>query len=149
MSEIPITLDAISGLLKQSKPAFQHIDQIQIERLTGGVSNLTYRATAGSEHAIVRLPPAGRKAKTAHNMVREARMIQAIGQHYPYCPEVLGVVDDAEPSWFAMEEIVGVIARRPLEIRLSQAQAKALCRSFVTRFVELHSIDIEQTSHRR
>jgi aminoglycoside phosphotransferase (APT) family kinase protein/NAD(P)-dependent dehydrogenase (short-subunit alcohol dehydrogenase family) len=143
MSHFPLSLDAVSKLLGPVLPAFQDVAHINIEQLTGGVSNLTYRAVAKGQTAIVRLPPPGRKAKTAHDMVREAKLIEAIRQHYPYCPNVLGIVEEADPPWFAMEEITGVIARRPLNLRLEPAQAHDLCDSFIARFVELHAIDID------
>jgi len=45
----------------------------EISQFHGGNSNLTYRLKYGNEDLVIRRPPFGTKAKSAHSMIREYR----------------------------------------------------------------------------
>src|SRR5262245_49584069 len=50
-----------------------------VERITTGHSNETFRVRRGSAEWILRRPPRVPLAPTAHDMVREARLLRALG----------------------------------------------------------------------
>src|SRR6218665_2933672 len=130
----------------------QHIPDLQgspvIKQFPGGASNLTYLLKYESRDLILRRPPFGKKAKGAHDMVREARIMQQLKPVYSVVPAVLALCEDAAVmgcDFYVMERIVGVIPRQnfPPELMLSPQQTRSLCESFLDKLVELHKVDIK------
>jgi len=56
----------------------------EVTQYPGGVSNCTYRLACESHDLVLRRPPAGTKAKSAHDMRREHRVQAALHPHLPY-----------------------------------------------------------------
>lgn len=117
-----------------------------VRQFAGGASNLTYLLSYPERDLILRRPPFGHKARSAHDMMREARVMQALRPVYPYVPEVLAICDDHEVmgcDFFVMERIRGIIPRQdlPAGLSLSPEETRRLCLSVVDRLIELHSID--------
>jgi aminoglycoside phosphotransferase (APT) family kinase protein len=66
------------------------------ELITGGRSNLTYSVKdAGAQHVVLRRPPLGSLLATAHDVVREFRIVAALAPTAVPVPPPLGVCDDA------------------------------------------------------
>ena len=140
--------NALSGFLATWDPAFARPDRLFVEKLQGGASNLTFKVSSGERVCVVRHAPPGRKAATAHDMVREARILKAVRPHFPYCPEVYAVCEDPAvlgTPFFVMEYIDGVVAGRNLSIPLTEDTCRALCDALIKLFVELHALDLEKT----
>jgi len=121
----------------------------KVTRLAGGASNWTYRLEYPEHDLILRRPPAGTKAKSAHDMRREFRVQRALAPFYPYVPEVIAHCDDPAvigSEFYVMRRIEGEILRRdpPPGLELDAPRARALSESFVDRLVELHAIDPER-----
>lgn len=139
---------AVDAYLKQHIPDLQGTPEIK--QFPGGASNLTYLLKYENRDLILRRPPFGKKAKSAHDMVREARLMQQLKPVYPVVPAVLAVCEDAAVmgcDFYVMERIVGVIPRQnfPPELMLSPQQTRSLCESFLDKLVELHKVDIKAT----
>ena len=49
-----------------------------VTQFSGGASNWTYRLQYGNQDLILRRPPKGTKAKSAHDMVREYKVQKAL-----------------------------------------------------------------------
>lgn len=118
----------------------------QVRQFPGGASNLTYLLSYPGRDVILRRPPFGHKAKSAHDMLREARVMQALKPVYPYVPEVLAICDEQDVmgcDFFVMERIAGIIPRQdlPAGLSLSKAETRELCLSVIDRLIELHDID--------
>ncbi len=142
-------LDAttVDAYLKQQLPALK--GQPQITQFPGGASNLTYLLQYENRELILRRPPFGKKAKGAHDMLREARIMQALKPVYPYVPAVLAVCDDhaiMDADFYVMERLRGVIPRQnfPKELALNTESTRALCLSVIDKLIELHQVDIEK-----
>ena len=75
---------AVEVFLKDSIPGLQ--GPMSIKQFPSGHSNLTYLITCGEHQMVLRRPPFGTKAKTAHDMGREYRVLSALEDAYPYCP---------------------------------------------------------------
>lgn len=128
----------------------QHVDGLQgtptIAQFPGGASNLTYLLTYPDRELVLRRPPAGAKAKSAHDMLREAQVMAALKPHYHYVPGILASCDDESvigQHFYVMERLRGSILRRdlPAELGMRPDDVRALCHSFIERLVELHQVD--------
>ncbi|WP_323122085.1 phosphotransferase family protein [Burkholderia alba] len=130
-----------------------HVDGLHgapdIRQFHGGASNLTYLIAYGERELVLRRPPAGVKAASAHDMLREAAVMAALGPHYPYVPAILARCDDPAvlgADFYVMARLAGVILRRelPAALALDRDGVRRLCTVFVDRLIELHRIDASQ-----
>ena len=142
---------ALATFLAGWDASFGDPETLEVTPLKGGASNLTYRISSGGRSVILRRPPAGHKAATAHDMVREAQILRAIRPHFPRCPEVHAICEDptvlGEP-FFIMEELTGLIPRRTLPMRITPEKAREMCTALIDLQVQLHQIDLDATGLR-
>lgn len=138
--------DTIDRWLKQNTTGLQ--GQPIIEQYSGGASNWTYRIhyPSSGHDWILRRPPAGTKAKSAHDMGREYRIQSALKPHYPYVPQMISWCQDESiigTEFYVMERIQGIIPRAnmPRGLQLNPSQTSQLCRSMVDRLIDLHQVD--------
>lgn len=135
---------AVEDYLKSKIPSLR--GSLAVEQFPSGFSNLTYLISVGDRELVLRRPPHGTKAKSAHDMGREYRMLKALKPVYHYCPEALLYCDDESVMgcpFYVMERIKGIILRKdlPKGLSLTPEQARGLCESLVDVQYELHSID--------
>ncbi len=121
---------------------------IQIQQFHSGYSNLTYLISVGKTDLVLRRPPFGKKARTAHDMEREYRILKALKPVFPYVPTPLAFCDDPavmDVPFYVMERLTGIILRKDLpdEDPLDAAWAERLCRKWVDVLVELHHMDYQ------
>ncbi|GAA1267305.1 phosphotransferase family protein [Pseudonocardia aurantiaca] len=118
---------------------------LRIEELSGGRSNLTLVVTdaAGTRH-VLRMPPPGPVLATAHDVLREARILRAIGPTAVPVPRVVAVCED--PSVAGAPFVVSRFAEgRVLRDAASACEAPAACRAasghqLVGALARLHSL---------
>jgi aminoglycoside phosphotransferase (APT) family kinase protein len=131
----------------------QHVSGLQgppaIRQFPGGASNLTYLISYGERELVLRKPPAGVKAKSAHDMLREARVMAALKPHYRFVPTILASCDDHAvlgSDFYVMERLRGIVLRRdlPVGLRLDTAGVRQLCLDFIDRLVELHQVEVSR-----
>jgi aminoglycoside phosphotransferase (APT) family kinase protein len=139
-----IDLKAIEGFLKDSIPGLE--GELTVEQFPSGYSNLTYLIRVGQKDLVLRRPPFGRKAKTAHDMGREYRMLTALNPVFPYCPRPLVYTEDASIMgcpFYVMERISGIILRKDLPKGLSFTpdQMRSLCENLLDVQERLHAVD--------
>jgi len=118
---------------------------VELKQFSGGASNLTYLLTVGGREMILRRPPPGTKAKSAHDMGREFRIMQRLKPHFP-CPTPLAYSEDESligSTFYVMEKLTGVILRRdpPKGLSYSAQQASVLCQNLFDTQIELHLLD--------
>ncbi|PCJ45509.1 MAG: phosphotransferase family protein [Moraxellaceae bacterium] len=130
----------------------QHVDNLEgdlrITQFPGGASNLTYALSFDNQELILRRPPFGTIAKSAHDMGREYRVMDKLKPTYPYVPKMIAFCDD--PSiigcdFYLMERLVGIIPRSelPKDLTLTKQETNTLCTNVVDKLIELHQVDIE------
>jgi aminoglycoside phosphotransferase (APT) family kinase protein len=117
-----------------------------ISQFPGGASNLTYLLQYPEQEFVLRRPPFGHKAKSAHDMGREYRILNQLRDAFPFCPKAYVHCTDESvigAEFYVMERVKGIILRAelPAELNLDAGQTEALCKSFIDRFVELHRVD--------
>jgi aminoglycoside phosphotransferase (APT) family kinase protein len=120
--------------------------ELRVAQYPGGASNLTYLLRYPGRELVLRRPPFGHKAKGAHDMLREARLMAQLKPVFPYVPDVVAICEDGGligSEFYVMNRLVGVIPRRdfPDGIRLSASQMRTLCCEMVDRLIELHQVD--------
>ncbi len=84
-----------------------------VERHEAGHSNETLFLTWGDRDLVLRRPPAGETADTAHDVLREYRVIDALQGEVPVPPTVLAC-DDEEViggEFYLMERVRGTVIR--------------------------------------
>ena len=123
--------------------------EMAIQQFPSGASNLTYLVTVGEREMVLRRPPFGTKAKTAHDMGREYKVLKALGPVYPYCPRPLAYTADPEVmgcSFYVMDRIRGIILRRdiPDSLRVGPEEMTRLCENLFKVLYELHSVNYRE-----
>ena len=121
----------------------------EVRQFSGGASNLTYLLRWPRRDLILRRPPAGQKARGAHDMRREFTIQSRLRPVYPYVPRMVALCDDASvvgSDFYVMERIEGTILGRDLPpgTDLSEEQVRRLCTGVLDRLVELHAVDAEK-----
>ena len=94
-------------------------EDVEVRQFEGGASNLTFSLRDGTHDLVLRKPPAGRKAKGAHDMGREYRIQAALAPVFPYVPRMIAyaAADDSPigSELYVMERVDGVIPRKEFQ----------------------------------
>ena len=138
----------IKEYFKQVQPSLN--GEVSITQFPGGASNLTYQVSLGGQDFILRRPPFGDIAKSAHDMLREAKIIKTLKPVYPYVPEIISMCEDPSVlgcDFYVMEKLTGIIPRQnmPKELSLDKEQTRGLCLNVIDKLIELHQVDIKAT----
>lgn len=121
-----------------------------VTQYTGGASNWTYCLSYSNLELILRRPPDGTKAKSAHDMVREYKIQDGLKSEFPYVPKMLALCQDESVigcDFYVMEKLVGIIPRSnfPRGMHLDKALANDLCKNMVDKLIELHKVNYQAT----
>jgi aminoglycoside phosphotransferase (APT) family kinase protein len=118
------------------------------ELIAGGHSNLTYRVT-GSDGTpyVLRRPPLGHVLATAHDMVREHKIVSAVGRSNVPVPAALGLCTDIavnDAPFYVMGFVDGVVLDNPDKAASLSVQTKqSLAWHLVDVLADLHAVDID------
>jgi aminoglycoside phosphotransferase (APT) family kinase protein len=139
-----LDLRAVEPLLKDSIAGLS--GELSVEQFPSGYSNLTYLIKVGDTELVLRRPPFGTKAKTAHDMGREYRILTALHPVFPYCPKPLAYVNDESVlgcPFYMMQRIEGIVLRKnlPKGLDFTPGQMRTLCENLLDVHYQLHSID--------
>jgi aminoglycoside phosphotransferase (APT) family kinase protein len=120
---------------------------IEAEEIGEGHSNVTYMLRRGGERLVLRRPPRGPLPPSAHDVLREARLLEALGPlGYPV-PAVLARCEDEAvigAPFYVMPFIEGHILAGDLPPALGAGDGpRRIGEDLVDRLVELHAIDFE------
>lgn len=148
--------NALSAYLNRNLPSLMpegHYDTeapIQVEQFPGGHSNLTYMIKAGGLEFVLRRPPFGPVAPTAHDMPREYRLLSAIHPHFALAPRPYLLCEDTSvigAPFYLMERRRGAIIRRemPEEFKGDPENPRRISEAMINTIASLHSIDIQAT----
>jgi len=117
-----------------------------VRQFPGGASNLTYLLSYPTRDLILRRPPTGAKARSAHDMRREFTVQSRLGPAFPYVADMVALCTDEDvvgSEFYVMSRVDGTILRRDLPegLTFSEDEARRLCTAFVDVLVELHQVD--------
>lgn len=124
------------------------VSPLNFERVGNGQSNLTYSVSdAGGSRWIMRRPPLGHLLASAHDVVREHRIMSALQNTPVPVPKMLAVSDDpriTEVPLVLMSFVDGVVLdsvntaeRLPAEVR------RAVGLNMVGALAAIHRVDLE------
>jgi aminoglycoside phosphotransferase (APT) family kinase protein len=107
-----------------------------------GHSNVTFALSTG---VVLRRPPRGPLPPSAHDVLREARLLSALEATPVRVPKVLTVCDDAlviGAPFYVMERIEGEVITDSVPLELDEpAQRARIADELIDALVELHRID--------
>ncbi|GBC59207.1 aminoglycoside phosphotransferase [Desulfonema ishimotonii] len=142
-------LDAarLEAFLKDSVSGLE--GNLAVRQFPSGHSNLTYLVTVGETEMVLRRPPFGTKAKSAHDMGREYKILSALQPVFPYVPKPLAYTEDDAVMgcpFYVMERINGIILRKdiPAGMNLEPSQVRRLFERLAEVQFELHSLDYKK-----
>ncbi len=135
---------AVSQWLREQGVALD--GEPRVTQFSGGASNWTYRLEYANRDLILRRPPSGTKARSAHDMNREYTVQKALKPFYPAVANMVGLCRDEAvigTEFYVMERIAGLIPRRDLPpgVTLTPAQTRQLCLNVIDKLIELHGVD--------
>jgi aminoglycoside phosphotransferase (APT) family kinase protein len=118
--------------------------ELDVSRLSGGMSNVSLRATTDSGSWVLRRKPLGHTAANAHDMAREYRVLSALqGSPIPV-PTVFGFCDDPVPlgaPFYVMSLVDGLIVHGPSEAEgLTADQSEQACIDLIRVLAALHAV---------
>jgi aminoglycoside phosphotransferase (APT) family kinase protein len=110
-----------------------------------GHSNVTYLVQRGEAEVVVRRPPRPPIPPSAHDVLREARLLGALAATSARVPEVLAVCPDPGligAPFYVMERIEGevIVASIPEPLD-SPAQRRRIAEELIDSLVEIHDVD--------
>jgi aminoglycoside phosphotransferase (APT) family kinase protein len=116
----------------------------QFEPIGEGHSNVTYAVTRGDVEFVLRRPPRPPLPPSAHDMLREARVLSAL-QGQARVPEVLAVCDDETvlgAPFYVMSRVDGEVITDTIPPALDTVEdRRRMGESLVDALVEVHAVD--------
>ena len=120
---------------------------ITAEPVGDGHSNVTYLVRREGREVVVRRPPRPPLPPSAHDVVREARLLRAIQGTTARVPEVLAVCDDEAvigAPFYVMERIRGEVITKEVPAALdTPAERRRIGEQLIDALVEIHGVDWE------
>jgi aminoglycoside phosphotransferase (APT) family kinase protein len=107
-----------------------------------GHSNVTFMLSTG---VVLRRPPRGPLPPSAHDVLREARLLRALEATPVRVPKVLAVGEDSDvigAPFYVMEEVAGEVITDSLPKALDDAsELPRIADQLIDALVELHAVD--------
>ena len=122
---------------------------LTVKQFAGGKANLTYLLQFGEEHEyVLRRPPLGPYAPSAHDMGREYRVLSVLHQDFPLAPRAQLFCDYETvlgAPFFIMARCHGIVVRGKMPERfLSDRDApRRMSEALVDALVDFHAVDYE------
>ena len=116
----------------------------EVFQFRSGASNLTYLLKYPDRELVLRRPPIGTKAVSAHDMKREFLIQSRLKPVYDLVPHVIALCEDHSilgSDFYVMDRIQGEIFRRDVPESLSTDDISIMATSLVSGLSQLHSVD--------
>jgi aminoglycoside phosphotransferase (APT) family kinase protein len=119
--------------------------RVEAERIGEGHSNITFLVRRGDARVVLRRPPRPPLPPSAHDVLREARLLRALEGTPVRVPKVLAVGDDEGVlgvPFYVMEEVHGsVLASSVPGVLDTPEQRRRTAEELVDALVEVHDVD--------
>ena len=116
----------------------------EVQQFRSGASNLTYLLQYPDLELVLRKPPVGMKAASAHDMKREFLIQSRLQPVYPLVPSMIALCDDQSvmgSDFYVMERVVGDIFRRDVPEGVTAGDVSVMADSLINGLVQLHAVD--------
>lgn len=119
---------------------------LAVRQFGGGAANLTYLLDYGGREYVLRRPPLGPVAPSAHDMGREFRVLSALHPAFPAAPRAFAFCDDPAvigAPFFVMERRAGVVVRKSIPPAFADLPAapRQMSEALVDALADLHAVD--------
>ena len=119
--------------------------RVEAERIGEGHSNFTFLVERGDTRVVLRRPPRPPLPPSAHDVLREARLLRALESTPVRVPRVLAVGDDESVlgvPFYVMEEMQGRVVTSEVPPAIdTEEERRRLCQELVDALVEVHAVD--------
>lgn len=136
-----------SALASFLEDAVGPADGLSVERHQAGHSNETVFVRWGDREFVLRRPPAGATAESAHDVLREARFMDALADTTVPVPEIVATCDDHEvigSDFVVMERLEGDVVRTVEPDRFATPdQRRRIGETLLDTLVAIHDVDPE------
>ena len=116
----------------------------EVLQFRSGASNLTYLLRYSAREIVLRRPPIGTKAVSAHDMKREYLIQSRLKSVYPLVPNMIALCEDHSilgSDFYLMDRVLGEIFRRDVPTSLTEKDISVMAESLVSGLAQLHSVD--------
>ncbi|MGI5218868.1 phosphotransferase family protein [Nocardia sp. CA-290969] len=138
-----IDIERVTGWFAENVPAAE--PPLRFELITGGRSNLTYRVYGRSGGRwVLRRPPTGHVLASAHDVVREFRILDLLAGGPVPVPPVLGCCTDhavTGADFYVMEHVDGVVPDIGTAAGIPRGSRAAASRNIVDTLAAVHAVD--------
>ena len=118
---------------------------IEVERIGEGHSNITYLLRRGQDELVLRRPPRPPLPPSAHDVLRESRLLTAIQETDARVPRIVAVCDDESllgVPFYVMEKVEGTVITTEIPTALDAAQEhERIAAELIEALAEVHSVD--------
>ena len=134
--------DFLKGKLEGSE------NPLTVRQFPGGKANLTYHLDYGPHEYVLRRPPLGPVAPSAHDMEREYSVLSVLHKSFPLAPKAYLFSDDESiigTPFFIMERHTGIVVRTkiPTEFANQSNAGRQMSIALVDALAEFHKVDYE------
>ncbi|MGB0120865.1 MAG: phosphotransferase family protein [Solirubrobacterales bacterium] len=120
---------------------------IEIERVRAGHSNITFFIARGDERWVLRRPPRPPVPAKAHDVLREFRIMSALGETGVPVPRTVQAVEDISyigAPFYVMDRIDGVVIRGEVPSGMDNPEdCELLAEGMIDALVQLHAAEVE------
>ena len=125
------------------------INKINILQFSGGHANLTYLISFNHKEFVLRRPPLGPVAPSAHDMAREHMVQHSLNKLFPLAPKSIHLCEDVKiigSKFHLIERRKGIVIRKEMRSELNGSRNKIRSLSFkmIDILAELHKLDPSQ-----
>ncbi|MGW1740080.1 phosphotransferase family protein [Nocardia sp. NPDC001965] len=139
-----IDIERVTAWFAEHIPAA--VPPLRFDLITGGRSNLTYRVHDESgARWVLRRPPTGHVLASAHDVVREFRILDLLARSPVPVPPVLGCCTDhavTGSDFYVMANVDGIVPDDPVSAAAIPRESRvAASRDIVDTLVAVHAVD--------
>ena len=134
----------VSAMHAWLRPFITHAGEPKVMQFRSGASNLTYLLQYPEQELVLRRPPVGTKAVSAHDMNREFLIQSRLKPSYDLVPAMIAHCADHSimgSDFYVMERVVGDIFRRDIEKDITAGDVAIMADSLINGLVQLHGVD--------
>ncbi|MBA2631189.1 MAG: phosphotransferase family protein [Thermoleophilaceae bacterium] len=118
---------------------------LEAERVGEGHSNVTFLVRRGDKRVVLRRPPRPPLPPSAHDVLREARLLRALEATPARVPRVLAVGGDESVlgvPFYVMEEVHGTVLTSDIPALLDEPEHRgAIAHDLIDALAEVHAVD--------
>jgi len=140
-----LVIEPLAELLAVHRIGDGDPSQIAVTPIGDGHSNVTLEVSSAGRNVILRRPPRGPLPPTAHDVMREARLLRALASTTVRAPKVLLSCDDASvigAPFYLMEKVEGDVITDAIPAALDgTGECARIANELIDALIELHAVD--------